>query len=81
MTIAQTILLSILALIMVIGYFGTAFSKTDMRRVFFIVIGAFASGFTLLIAMLQTEIVNDYKKFNGKCPEYERIDNVYKLKE
>lgn len=81
MTTTQIIMLGILAIIMIISYFGTALIKTDTKRMIFIVIWAFASGFTLLIAILQTENTNELKKLNGKCPEYERIDNLYKLKE
>ena len=81
MTTAQTILLSVLALVMIICYFGAAYSEKDTRRVFFIVIWGFASGFLFIIAIVTSLEMNRLKKLNGKYPEYERIENVYKLKQ
>lgn len=52
-----------------------------MRRVFFIVIWGLASGFLFNIAIITSSEMNKLKKLNSKCPEYERIENVYKLKE
>lgn len=81
MTTAQTILLSVLALVMIISFISINLAKLDGTRTAFSVIWLFMSAFLFGVALISTSEMNRLEKLNGKCPEYERIDNVYKLKE
>lgn len=78
----QTITISILAILVLISYFGTALTKKDSNRLGFIVLWLFTSAITLMLTIIMT-ISNEqnYKKAQGTCPEYQKLDNIYKLKQ
>lgn len=82
MTTAQIITLIILGILILIGYFGTTLSKTDSKRFPYLALwmGVSILIYGLLIIMT-IERESALKQLKGKCPEYEKIENVYKLKQ
>jgi len=81
MTTAQTIILLILSIMMIIEYFGTALSKSENKKLIFIVMWLFSSAITMSLLILTTIDNEKLLKERGKCPEYEKIENVYRLKQ
>lgn len=78
----QTIVISILSILFLISYFGTALTKKEDNRLGFIVLWLFTSAITLMLTVIMT-ISNEqnYKKAQDVCPEYQKLENVYKLKQ
>ena len=78
MTIAQIIMISVMSL----SYFYSAFYRlfkydnekhnTGVEIIIF--------SMTMLLLILTVIQVNDFKK-ELKCPEYEKLENVYRLKQ
>lgn len=82
MTTGQIIILAFFGIIFFIGLFGSLFSEKSGIKDGFIFISAFSTSFFALIAIVVTiEMNNLRKQLKGKCPEYEKLENVYKLKE
>lgn len=86
METGQIIVLIVLTTLVFIVYFGAA-CKIDYERkgisgLLYICLLTFIALLTLLLFGITLDIKADLeKKLKSKCPEYERIDNVYKLKE
>ena len=81
MTTTQIIVYGGLILLILIGYVKTMFSKNEIEEDswrFFELIFIFIFIFLTLLEINKKQ--NDLKKLKGKCPEYEKIENVYKLK-
>jgi phosphoglycerol transferase MdoB-like AlkP superfamily enzyme len=77
----KTILLIIAIVFAIVVYFGTALSKNENKRMSFIVLWLFLTGVLFFTCVILNSELNHYKsQAEGKCPEYERIENVYKLK-
>lgn len=78
----QTITIGILSILFLISYFGTALTKKENNRLGFIVLWLFTSAITLMLTVIMT-VSNEqnYKKAQGSCPEYQKLENVYKLKQ
>jgi hypothetical protein len=82
MEIGQIIILSIFGLGVLIGYIGTMLSKYDMKKYGWGYLQLFCTLVILLIAIIMTMSVNRLSnQLNDKCPEYEKTENVYRLKE
>lgn len=77
---AQIIILTILSILITVSYFGTALAKSDKKRMSFIILWLFTSAFTMIIAIIMTIQREDLLKEKDKCPQYEKIENVYQLK-
>jgi hypothetical protein len=81
MTTGQIIILSIMGLGVLIGYIKTMLSKTDAQKFGWGFFQIFFTSLFILIAVLMTSEREDaLKKLKEKCPEYEKIENVYILK-
>lgn len=74
MNITQIIILTILSIVMIICYFGTALTNNNAKRFGFIILWTFASAITMLIAILMTQEREHLLKEKDKCPKYEKID-------
>jgi hypothetical protein len=82
MTTSQVIIFSILAVLAIVGFFGGIFSKSDSGKLlwnFLLFFVAFIFAFLAIEMAVQRETL--LEQVQGKCPEYEKIENVYKLKE
>jgi uncharacterized membrane protein YbhN (UPF0104 family) len=79
MNITQIIILTILSIVMIICYFGTALTNNNAKRFGFIILWTFASAITMLIAILMTQEREHLLKEKDKCPKYEKIE-AYRLK-
>ena len=75
-----TIKLIILACLSIIGYFGVSFSKTDDGRFLFGWLMLFSTAIVFILLLTTMDEKNNLLKQRGKCPEYEKLENVYKLK-
>lgn len=82
MTTDQIIMLILITIFAVIAFFGTSLSKNDDRRMNFIVLWLLSTGIFFIICFVSLTEMNKCKEQSkGICPEYEKIENVYKLKE
>ena len=85
MTTSQIIILSIIIILVFIGYFGNwyADSKNKYNLIFlFSALSFFAGLFLILMVIILTIENNKLKKQNkDKYLKYEKIENVYKLKQ
>jgi len=82
MTTSQIILLSILAILSLIGYFGASLSKNEGVKILYIILWAFITAVLFATIMVQFGIINKLEKeAKGKCPEYQKIENAYILKQ
>jgi hypothetical protein len=85
MTIAQIITLIILGVLICIGYFGAAFKinyeKYGLSGFLYVGLITAIGLLTLSILAITLDSKHDLEKqLKSKCPEYERIENVYILK-
>jgi hypothetical protein len=81
MTTSQIAILSILGIIAIIAFIGAMLNNKYETRILFIIALFSSFGFLFIVALVATQEMNKYSNLaKGKCPEYERIDNVYKLK-
>lgn len=87
MTTFQIIIFSILSICSVIGFLGVgvcveANQKEENKKMVFLIILLTTTALFGLIAFTMTEQREHLlKKVNNKCPQYEKVENVYKLKE
>lgn len=77
MTNPQIILFIFIAIVSIISFTVNVLSKNKMysaqsSAILLVVI------ITLFLMLFAT--LSEINKYKGKCPEYEKIDNVYKLK-
>jgi len=84
MTTAQIIILSVSGIIYLISWFimSIKLKENDLIKnesvIFFNLISVliiFCSALAFILSF------NNLEKRNGKCPEYEKVENVYKLKQ
>ncbi len=78
MTTAQIIIIGVLAII-VAKPLITLYFKDDVKITSGILFSLFSFGLLLLITCTVITRLNKFKGGN-KCPEYEKVENVYKLK-
>lgn len=85
MTTGQIVILLIVGAIISISYFKIAYSidENKYRKGFlYLFLMMMAIAILSLITVTETIENNDLKKqLKGKCPEYELIEKVYKLKQ
>lgn len=87
MTTFHIIIFSILSICSVIGFLGVGFcreenQKEENKKMVFLIILLTTTALFGLIAFTMTEERQQLlKKINNKCPQYEKVENVYKLKE
>lgn len=78
--ILQITIASILALIACIAYFG-AWSENESKRIKSVVVLMFITGLFFVVTVILSEENHELRQqLNNKCPEYEKLENVYKLK-
>jgi uncharacterized membrane protein len=80
MTTAQIIILITTILVFIISLYILTTNKNDNAKnnsMFFVYL---SFGFMTLVAFLSTKTAMESSK-EHKCPEYEKVENVYKLKE
>jgi len=81
MNTAQIITITILCILALIGYFGIALSKKESSRVLYLFLLTFVTSMFIFTTIIQTlEVIELEKQLKQKCPQYEKVDNVYKLK-
>lgn len=81
MTTTQITVMIILIVAMLIAFIQTMKSKRDVEKHFWGSVQfcfIFLITFMGIVAMKENE--TNKKKLKGKCPEYEKIENVYRLK-
>lgn len=82
MTTAQQLLIIFLGLLSLVSFTGQQLSKKDENIILFNILGFITQGMYFVAIIVSFAITSEYlAKSKGKCPEYERIDNVYKLKQ
>ena len=82
MTTPQIIILSILGILAIIGFSGNLFTKKEEFRIGYSFLLLFTTSLFALVALTMTTEREDLlKQVKNKCPEYEKIENVYKLKQ
>jgi len=85
MTIDQTLIILLIGILIAIGYFTTGYNidyKKSKNGVLGLVLLTFLAYFSLAFLAIQTIQNNELNtKLKNKCPEYEKIENVYRLKE
>jgi hypothetical protein len=80
----REIILTVMIILFVIGYFKIAFSLDIKKRskILWLVLMTFMFGFSILLNFLFINTNDELtEKVKNKCPEYEKVENVYKLKE
>ncbi len=78
MTTAQIIIVTGLCLMALVGAVGGFISNRHKYGFIFILLLAFTV--MTVIACVATNGMMHFKKLqNGKCPEYEKVENVYRL--
>jgi hypothetical protein len=81
MNTAQIIVLTVLIIGIFIGYFNSMITKDESKKFAWGFFQLIFTGFLFVIAFVMTEEREEaLKQLKGKCPEYEKIENVYKLK-
>lgn len=82
MTTSQ-IIIAIGFVVIYLILFATAWTaKDDRKRDIFMVTSLIAFGFIMIVWVSTLMYMNQYiNKAMGKCPEYEKVENVYKLKQ
>jgi ABC-type branched-subunit amino acid transport system permease subunit len=79
MTTAQIIIITGLCLMALVGAVGGFISNRRKDGFIFILLLAFTV--MTFIACVATNGMMHFKKIrDGKCPEYEKVENVYRLK-
>lgn len=85
MITAQIITLIILGILTIIAYFRAAYKidyKNHPTGLLYVLLLTAIALLSLMIVCFQTQSINELnKQVQGKCPEYEKIENVYKIKE
>jgi len=82
MTTEQMIFIFIPMLFIIIGFISINLTKKEDVIMAWSALSLFMSAVLLLVSLISTEMMMLYKKeAENKCPQYEKIDNVYKLKQ
>lgn len=82
MTTGQIVVLVILFSITFACYVGAMFSTKESYKDGFINILFLITFLTLVIVGTSFPILNNYKKaLETKCPKYEKVENIYKIKD
>ena len=84
MNTPQIVIFIILGIMIGICYFKIAFSidERKIKGLVYLFVYTLIIGILFMKALLSTLEVNDLEKqVKNKCPEYEKIENVYKLKQ
>lgn len=81
MTQPQIIVLSIIAITSIISFLINTLSKNEKTISNSAVVLLIMIAMLFLMSVVATSEINYLRNISkGKCPEYEKIDNVYKLK-
>lgn len=81
MTQPQIIVLSIIAITSIISFLINTLSKNEKTISNSAVVLLIMIAMLFLMSVVATSEMNYLRNISkGKCPEYEKIDNVYKLK-
>lgn len=81
MTLPQIILFSIIAITSIISFLINTLSKNEKTISNSAVVLFIMIAMLFLMSVVVTSEMNYLHNISkGKCPEYEKIDNVYKLK-
>lgn len=82
MTVVQIVIYIILLILFLRGLWGIFNSDGDIKTFGYICLTIMTFGMTFAAAIFMTiEVENLRKEVKSKCPEYEKLDNVYKLKQ
>lgn len=81
MTTIQITILSTLGVLAIVGYFGTALSKSENGKLGYSFLSFFITVIFATIALILTQEKEQLsKKLNDKCPKYEKVEDVYRKK-
>jgi len=82
MTTAQQLVILFLAILSLVSFTGQQLSKKEENIILFNILGLITHAMYFVAIIVSFAITSEYiTQSKGKCPEYERIDNVYKLKQ
>lgn len=85
MTTVQLIILILIALVIIKGYFGASLNLNEKKYLtgfIHVFVLTLMAGLCLLVAAIKTSEVNNLQKqLKDRCHQYEKVENVYKLKE
>lgn len=82
MTLEQNIIILVVFISTIIISLSATFSKREKIKNNLIYAQFFITIFCLIALIFATVTMNDLsQKSKGKCPEYEKVENVYKFKE
>ena len=82
MTTGQIIFISIPMIFIIIGFIGINITKKEDVITAWSILSLSMSAVLLLVAIISTSMMMLYKEeVENKCPQYERLYNVYKLKQ
>jgi hypothetical protein len=81
MTTAQIITITILSLIVFVAFIYSIWTEKKEYKDAISMILIFAFAMMTLLACLTTSEMMELRKNKSKCPEYEKIENVYRLKD
>jgi hypothetical protein len=82
MNTAQNIIFFILGLSSIIGFIGGTLSKKESTRASFTTFLFIICAFWFVVSFSAIKLMNEYsEKAKDKYPEYEKLENVYKLKQ
>lgn len=78
----QEIVLGIMAIMASAGFAGVCLAKEEAYKILFAFCILISVVFLLTATVTMTNLYEETKKrAEGKCPEYERVENVYRLKD
>ena len=81
MTTAQIVILSTFTLLIFISYIFSMLSETDNGKMLWGGLQILCTGFIIMIAFEMTDQREQaIYKLNSKCPELEKLENVYRIK-
>lgn len=82
MTTGQITILSIISLLAIFAFVGVVFFDREETKNACGIFQLFLTVFCLMICTVLTVEVNRlHEKYKNGCPEYEKIENAYKIKQ
>lgn len=84
MTNSQIIIFSILGVLWVLSYFKLAYHLDDKKQnsTQWFLLFVMTNALFIVCLVTATLVMNDLQKqVEGKCPELEKVENIYKIKE
>jgi NADH:ubiquinone oxidoreductase subunit 4 (subunit M) len=82
MNIGQIIIITVMCILALIGYIKSNFEENENKQALWSGLTFTMFGFVVMLVVVQTQEVNKLQKqVREKCPQYEKVDSVYRLKQ